>query len=149
MKNFYILLIAFILLLPTQLAFSEDEQAFIPAENALWTEELTDDELVTELTKGDECFVRIRKADTKIQDGVAIRTTEKPAKAWGGVEKKQAIQWNFFALNILGQEKYSFSFWGEDYDQETGPEISANCEKYLPELLPSIQKELQKYGTME
>jgi hypothetical protein len=149
MKNLYTLLIAFILLLPTQLAFSQEKQEFVPALNEIWTEELTDDEMVTEFTRGDECYILIRKASGEYQDGITIRTTKKPTREWGGVTKKTVIQWKFYVLNILGKEKYSFSFWGEKYAEETGPEISANCEKYLPELLPSIQKILQKYGAMK
>jgi hypothetical protein len=122
---------------------------FVSAYQVLWTEEISSDEFVTTLTKGDECSVIIHHKGGDYQDGIAIRTTEK--QTWFDVwqEKKPAIQWKFYAQNILGKEKYSFSLWGENYTEETGPEISANCEKYLPELLPSVQKELREYGAME
>jgi hypothetical protein len=150
MKKFFCgLLFAIIVSLPIGLALSQNEPGFIPAENAIWTEEISEDGIVSKFTKGDECYVLIRRPDGENQRGVAIRTTEKPTISEDGSVKKGAIQWRFFALNVLGKEKYSFSLWGEKYEETTGPEISANCEKYLPELLPGTQEELREYGAMK
>lgn len=148
-KIFYGLFFAIIVSLPIRPAFPQGEPEFVPAENAIWFEEISDDETVTEFTKGDECYVLIRQPNPNYKDGVAIRTTEKPTKAWGGVKKNPAIQWNFFSKNVLRKEKYSFSLWGKNYTEDAGPEISARCKKYLPELFPSTQKILREYGAME
>jgi hypothetical protein len=149
-KIFYGLLFAIIVSLPGRLAaLPQDESEFVPAENAIWTEDTDEDGVISKFTKGDECYIIIRRPDGTNQDGIAIRTTEKPTISQDGSVKKPVIQWNFFVLNTMGKKKYSFSFWGENQEEATGPEISANCTKYLPELLPETQKELRKYGAMK
>ena len=148
-KFFYGLLFAVIISLTTGFARSQDESEFVPAENEIWTEEIREDGIVSAFTRGDECYVLIRRPEGENQTGVAIRTREKPTVSEDGSVKNGAVQWRFFALNVLGKNAHAFSLWGERYEENTGPEIFANCEKYLPELLPETQKELRKYGAMK
>jgi len=149
-KIFYGLFFAILVSLPGRLAAQpQEEPKFVPAENAIWTEDTDTDGVISKFTKGDECYIIIRRFDGTNQDGVAIKTTGKPTKTKDGLMKKPVIQWNFFVRNTMGKKKYSFSFWGENQEEATGPEISANCTKYLPELLPETQKELRKYGAMK
>jgi hypothetical protein len=121
---------------------------FIPAKDSIWTE-IYKDVILTEWVKGDECYVLIRQPNSSYKDGVAIRTTAKLTWLNVYMKENQTIQWNFFYNDVLGQEKYLSTFWGKNYTEDTGTEIFANCEKYLLEIPPWIQKDLRKYGAMK
>lgn len=111
-----------------------------------WTEEVTGDKaIVTYITKNHECSVFIRRDDGKgNQDGVAIKTTQKTTRLGTRSRyKNPIIQWNFYS--ILNGSNYAFSLWGEDYDEDSGLEISEKCLAQLHSLPKNIQKELRKY----
>lgn len=112
-----------------------------------WTEAPTKDgATVAYITKNRECFVLLRQDDGKgNQDGVAIKTTERPTRL--GTRNRiedLIIQWSFYT--ILNDSPYTFSLWGEDQDEESGPEISARCLAQLHSLPKNIQEELRKYA---
>jgi len=113
-----------------------------------WAKQPTDDTVTASYAKGEACYVLIQYGGDGYQDGVVIKTTK---KTWFDVwsKKQPVIQWNFFFRNVLGQDIYTYSRWGENYNEETGPEIFPNCEKYLKDLPLSAKEELRKYGAME
>jgi hypothetical protein len=99
-----------------------------------WSEEtIPDKSTSTYATKDGECYVLIRRDGKGYQEGVAIKTTEKPT-----------VQWNFYMT--LNGIRHDFSLWGENYEEDSGPEISAKCLGQLYNLPENVQTELRKYG---
>jgi hypothetical protein len=114
--------------------------------NTPWTEKVTGDtSTVAYITKNHECSVLIRRNSGKGNlDGVAIKTIEKPTRL--GTRSRYeylVIQWNFYS--ILNGSGYAFSLWGENYEEDSGPEISKKCLALLHKLPKTVQEELRTY----
>lgn len=100
-----------------------------------WVGGTAEDNTTVAYTKGDECYVLIRRDGKGYQEGVAIKTTEKPT-----------VQWNFYTT--VNGSRHNFSLWGENYDEDFGPDISEKCITQLQYLPNNVQKELREYGVL-
>jgi hypothetical protein len=136
---FIILVVNFVIFVPTG-------PKFVSATEAPWVPETAQNKAVSIYTKGDECYLVVHHAGYDLIRGVAVKTTQK--QNWLDVwNKRMPIQqWSFYS--IVNERQHNFSLWGENYEEVSGPEISARCLMHLYSLPEEVQKEMREYGVL-